>query len=136
MDLEGFQRFMDIYLEVETPRELIKRLFLSFVKKSISPNKISVGKHCVGSQSVPEGTKLLTVSNIAQTMLCPMLYPMLSSLIHLFKPCYSVFTRFSFYFSLFLKWVFRQIYSINAHIDCEKASNYMFGSISFNSLFE
>ena len=61
MDLEGFQRFMDIYLEVETPRELIKRLFLSFVKKTISPNKISVGKHCVASQSVPEGTKLLTV---------------------------------------------------------------------------
>lgn len=65
MDLEGFQRFMDIYLEVETPRELIKRLFLSFVKKSVSPiNKISVGKHCVPSQSAPEATKLLTVSTI------------------------------------------------------------------------
>ena len=65
MDLEGFQRFMDIYLEVEMPRELIKRLFLSFVKKTISPvNRISVGKHCVPSQSVPEGTKLLTVSSI------------------------------------------------------------------------
>ncbi|XP_054162638.1 diacylglycerol kinase 1-like [Oppia nitens] len=37
MDLEGFQSFMDKYLEVETPRDLIKRLFLSFVKKSVSP---------------------------------------------------------------------------------------------------
>ncbi|CAG2106698.1 unnamed protein product [Medioppia subpectinata] len=71
MDLEGFQRFMDIYLEVESPRELIKRLFLSFVKKNVSPiNKISVGKHCVPSQSVPEGTKLLTMAAVTSTTAC------------------------------------------------------------------
>lgn len=31
--------FLDIYLEVETPKELVKRLFLSFVKvpTSVSP---------------------------------------------------------------------------------------------------
>jgi len=56
---------MDTYLEIETPRELVKRLFLSFVRKTTSPiNKISYGKHCVPSQSVPDGTKLLTVSII------------------------------------------------------------------------
>lgn len=65
IDLEGFQQFMDIYLEIETPVELVKRLFLSFVKKTSSPtNQIVKVKHCVPStQSVPDGTKLLTVSH-------------------------------------------------------------------------
>ncbi|XP_022248289.1 diacylglycerol kinase 1-like [Limulus polyphemus] len=34
IDLEGFQLFLDTYLEIETPRDLSKRLFLSFLKKS------------------------------------------------------------------------------------------------------
>ncbi|XP_064470994.1 diacylglycerol kinase 1-like isoform X2 [Ornithodoros turicata] len=34
IDLEGFQAFMDTYLEMDTPRDLVKHLFLSFVRKS------------------------------------------------------------------------------------------------------
>uniref|UniRef100_A0A1W7RAP3 Diacylglycerol kinase n=1 Tax=Hadrurus spadix TaxID=141984 RepID=A0A1W7RAP3_9SCOR len=34
IDYDGFQKFMDTYLEIETPTELVKHLFLSFVKKS------------------------------------------------------------------------------------------------------
>lgn len=34
IDYEGFQKFMDTYLEIETPRDLVKHLFLSFVKKT------------------------------------------------------------------------------------------------------
>nr|XP_042894847.1 diacylglycerol kinase 1-like isoform X1 [Parasteatoda tepidariorum] len=33
IDYEGFQQFMDSYLEIETPRDLVTRLFLSFVKR-------------------------------------------------------------------------------------------------------
>ncbi|XP_042144552.1 diacylglycerol kinase beta isoform X2 [Ixodes scapularis] len=33
IDLEGFQAFMDTYLEMDTPRDLVKHLFLSFVRK-------------------------------------------------------------------------------------------------------
>lgn len=33
IDYEGFQLFMDSYLEIETPRDLVTRLFLSFVKR-------------------------------------------------------------------------------------------------------
>lgn len=65
--MEGFQRFIDIYLEIETPRELVKRLFLSFVKKISSPtNQITITKHSnvPATQSVPDGTKLLTVCTL------------------------------------------------------------------------
>ncbi|GFR23343.1 DAG_kinase_N domain-containing protein [Trichonephila clavata] len=33
IDYEGFQLFMDSYLEIPTPRDLVTRLFLSFVKR-------------------------------------------------------------------------------------------------------
>ncbi|XP_022240456.1 diacylglycerol kinase 1-like isoform X1 [Limulus polyphemus] len=33
IDYDGFQLFLDTYLEIETPRDLVKRLFLSFVRK-------------------------------------------------------------------------------------------------------
>ncbi|XP_030759408.1 diacylglycerol kinase 1 [Sitophilus oryzae] len=35
IDLQGFCEFLDTYLEMETPRELCKHLFLSFVRKSV-----------------------------------------------------------------------------------------------------
>ncbi|KAF7281832.1 hypothetical protein GWI33_004232 [Rhynchophorus ferrugineus] len=35
IDLQGFCEFLDAYLEMETPRELCKHLFLSFVRKSV-----------------------------------------------------------------------------------------------------
>lgn len=77
---------MDIYLEIETPRELVKRLFLSFVKKVITapldssttaviaaaagPNQITISRHIVAhvptTQSVPDG-KLLKVSEKAKS---------------------------------------------------------------------
>lgn len=37
IDLEGFQAFMDTYLEIDTPRDLVKHLFLSFVRKPAPP---------------------------------------------------------------------------------------------------
>ncbi|KAL1423145.1 hypothetical protein MTO96_021514 [Rhipicephalus appendiculatus] len=37
IDLEGFQAFMDTYLEMDTPRDLVKHLFLSFVRKPAPP---------------------------------------------------------------------------------------------------
>ncbi|XP_053200499.1 diacylglycerol kinase 1-like isoform X3 [Panonychus citri] len=39
IDLEGFQKFVDIYLETDTPIDLVKRLFLSFVKKNLISNQ-------------------------------------------------------------------------------------------------
>ena len=33
IDLEGFNKFMSIFLEVEAPEELCRHLFLSFLKK-------------------------------------------------------------------------------------------------------
>ncbi|KAI1280413.1 Diacylglycerol kinase beta [Halotydeus destructor] len=41
IDFEGFKTFLDIYLDMETPSELVKRLFLSFVKKAVSNMRIS-----------------------------------------------------------------------------------------------
>ncbi|XP_013789124.2 diacylglycerol kinase 1-like, partial [Limulus polyphemus] len=41
IDLEGFQLFLDTYLEIETPRDLSKRLFLSFLKTSPQSNSQS-----------------------------------------------------------------------------------------------
>ncbi|XP_060523361.1 diacylglycerol kinase 1 isoform X3 [Cylas formicarius] len=35
IDLQGFCEFLDMYLEIEAPRELCKHLFLSFVRKSV-----------------------------------------------------------------------------------------------------
>ncbi|KAG8200109.1 hypothetical protein JTE90_001962 [Oedothorax gibbosus] len=37
IDYEGFQLFMDSYLEITTPRDLVTRLFLSFVKRTPAP---------------------------------------------------------------------------------------------------
>ncbi|XP_074595284.1 diacyl glycerol kinase 1 isoform X1 [Brevipalpus obovatus] len=42
IDLAGFKRFMDIYLETDTPQDMVRRLFLSFVKnQSTSSEKNS-----------------------------------------------------------------------------------------------
>ncbi|XP_060523352.1 diacylglycerol kinase 1 isoform X2 [Cylas formicarius] len=48
IDLQGFCEFLDMYLEIEAPRELCKHLFLSFVRKSVkvegsTPNVNAVG---------------------------------------------------------------------------------------------
>ena len=34
--MDGFQKFLDLYLDIETPRELTHRLFLSFIKRIVS----------------------------------------------------------------------------------------------------
>lgn len=34
IDYEGFRKFLNSYLEIDTPDELCRHLFLSFVKKS------------------------------------------------------------------------------------------------------
>lgn len=43
IDLEGFEEFMSLYLENDLPRDMIRRLFLSFVKKAkLAPVGLSV----------------------------------------------------------------------------------------------
>ncbi|OTF72401.1 hypothetical protein BLA29_011128 [Euroglyphus maynei] len=43
IDLEGFKTFMSIYLENELSLDLIRRLFLSFVKKPEQPEQQTIG---------------------------------------------------------------------------------------------
>lgn len=61
IDLEGFQLFMDTYLEAETPLELVKRLFLSFVKK---PNQMP------SAQSTGMDGRLLKLAAVTSTAAC------------------------------------------------------------------
>lgn len=40
IDYEGFRRFLDAFLDCETPEELSKHLFVSFVKPSVAQSQI------------------------------------------------------------------------------------------------
>ncbi|RWS29298.1 diacylglycerol kinase 1-like protein, partial [Leptotrombidium deliense] len=68
IDLEGFQKFMDIYLEIETPRDLVKRLFLSFVKKMFTASNI--GQNNKQQLSTISDGKLLKMAVVASTAAC------------------------------------------------------------------
>lgn len=39
IDFEGFRQFMNILLEIEMPRELVRHLFLSFVRYNPHPQQ-------------------------------------------------------------------------------------------------
>jgi hypothetical protein len=46
VDFEGFKLFMDTYLEVETPDELCRHLFLSFIKRRAPQQSSSPVSSC------------------------------------------------------------------------------------------
>ncbi|RWS16390.1 diacylglycerol kinase 1-like protein, partial [Dinothrombium tinctorium] len=64
IDLDGFTKFMDIYLEMETPRDLVKRLFLSFIKKMFTSSTINTN-----NKQISEG-KLLKMAVVTSTTAC------------------------------------------------------------------
>ncbi|CAL1279293.1 unnamed protein product [Larinioides sclopetarius] len=58
IDYEGFQLFMDSYLEIPTPRDLVTRLFLSFVKRPTA------------TQATPVDGRLLKMAAVTSTTAC------------------------------------------------------------------
>lgn len=72
IDYEGFQVFMDTYLEMETPRELVKRLFLSFVKKPVQQTTVVDGR-------------MLKIAAVTSTTACAPLTPHTGSMPDLAK---------------------------------------------------
>ena len=50
IDYEGFKLFMEVYLEVDTPEDLCKHLFLSFVKKQEPSQTPLAGKSALGKE--------------------------------------------------------------------------------------
>ena len=59
IDYDGFRLFMDTFLELETPEELCRHLFLSFVKRHETRPQTLDGKAMKVRLSLPSRSLLL-----------------------------------------------------------------------------
>ncbi|CAO1319154.1 unnamed protein product [Diamesa hyperborea] len=62
IDYEGFQKFMDLFLDCETPEDLSKHLFLSFLRPALTQSQLS-GNHALCTMAaISSNTALATVT--------------------------------------------------------------------------
>lgn len=65
IDYEGFKKFMDTYLEIDTPEDVCSHLFLSFVKRPPKLNLQTVeGRSLKVSSYVAISVFLLLISRV------------------------------------------------------------------------